>query len=61
MIPHLETGYHARVIAPDGEVVYSGPTPVPEELITISPQMAARGEMFLFVVEPDVNPRSEAV
>jgi hypothetical protein len=48
-------GWHARVTAVDGRLVYDGPAPVPSELITITPEMAVRGEVFTFDMTPPVG------
>ncbi|MCU1494858.1 MAG: hypothetical protein JWO62_2622 [Acidimicrobiaceae bacterium] len=45
--------YRAVVTAPDGTVVYDGPAPIPSEYITITPEMALRGEMFSVELYPD--------
>jgi hypothetical protein len=41
-----------RVTDPSGVVVYDGPAPCPEEIATITPEMLARGELFLFEFTP---------
>lgn len=45
-------GWHALVTAPDGTVIYDGLVPIPEELITITPEMLANGETFNFELTP---------
>jgi hypothetical protein len=47
-LPMSDVPQHLTVKDPEGRIVYFGPAPVPDALVTITPEMAVAGEMFTF-------------